>query len=153
MKKLGAIPTPFATYVNYHGGNLLKWYGPRRLERMFAHRTFLDWGIPVASASDYPCGPFEPLLAFQSCTTREGWDGTPLGLNQRISPYEALALYTTGAAYATGENQVKGRLAPSFLADFVVLGDDPLTADPRNLSTISVLETYVGGRQVWRHGN
>ncbi len=45
-----------------------------------------------------------------------------MGENQRISPREALALYTTAAAYSTGEAGLKGRLAPGFLADFVVLG-------------------------------
>ena len=36
---------PFGSYVHYHGGNLLKWYGAERAERMFAHRAFLDAGV------------------------------------------------------------------------------------------------------------
>ena len=149
LKKLGAVTTPFASYVNYHGNNLRKWYGDARLRRMFAHRSFLDWGVPVAAASDFGCGPFEPLLGMQSCVTREAWDGGTLGENQRISAYEALGLYTTGAAYATGEERVKGKLAPGYYADFVVLGDNPLTADPTRLSQIPVLATYVAGQRVW----
>jgi predicted amidohydrolase YtcJ len=149
MRQLGAIAVPFGSYVHYHGGNLLKWYGAQRLERMFAHRSLLDAGVAVAGSSDYPCGPFEPLLAMQSCVTRTGWDGTPLGLSQRISPLEALELYTTGAAYASGEQAVKGRLAPGYLADFVVLGEDPLLVDPSRLGSIDVRSTYVGGAQVW----
>jgi hypothetical protein len=149
LKKLGAVTTPFASYVNYHGSNLRKWYGDARLRRMFAHRSFLDWGVPVAAASDFGCGPFEPLLGMQSCVTREAWDGGTLGENQRISAYEALALYTTGAAYATGEEHVKGKLAPGYYADFVVLGANPLTVDPRQLSQIPVLATYVAGERIW----
>jgi predicted amidohydrolase YtcJ len=149
LKKLGAVPTPFASYVHYHGSNLMKWYGEQRLRRMFAHRSFLDWGIPVAAASDYGCGPFEPLLGMQSCVTRTAWDGPLLGENQRVSAREALALYTTGAAYATGEENVKGKLAPGYYADFVVLGDNPLTVDPACLSQIPVLATYVAGSRVW----
>jgi predicted amidohydrolase YtcJ len=87
----------------------------------------------------------------QSCVTRGAWDGGTLGENQRISPYEALALYTTGAAYATGEEHVKGKLAPGYYADFVVLGDNPLTVDPTRLSQIPVLATYVAGEKVWSH--
>jgi predicted amidohydrolase YtcJ len=116
---------------------------------MFAHRSFLDTGVEVAGSSDYPCGPYEPLLAIQSCVTRQGFDGSVLGARQRITPYEALGLYTTGAAYASGEQDVKGRLAPGYLADFVVLGDDPLGTDPANIASIPVRETYVGGRRVW----
>lgn len=149
MRRLGAIAAPFGSYVHYHGGKLLEWYGPKRIERMFAHRWFLDHGVAVAGSSDYPCGPYQPLLALQSCVTRTGYDGTPLGLSQRITPREALALYTVNAAYASGEDEIKGRLAPGFLADFVVLGDDPLRADPASLAAIPVRATYVGGEQVW----
>jgi len=149
MKALGAIAAPFGSYVHYHGGKLLDWYGPERIERMFAHRAFLDHGVAVAGSSDYPCGPFQPLLALQSCVTRTGFDGTPLGLSQRITPHEALALYTTSAAYASDEAGTKGMLAPGFLADFVVLDDDPLAVDPSTLGTLGVRATYVGGAKVW----
>ncbi|HEX3468341.1 MAG TPA: amidohydrolase, partial [Candidatus Elarobacter sp.] len=149
MKALGAIAAPFGSYVHYHGGKLLDWYGPQRIERMFAHRWFLDSGVAVAGSSDYPCGPFQPLLALQSCVTRTGYDGAPLGLSQRITPREALSLYTVNAAYAAGEDDVKGRLAPGYLADFVALDDDPLTVDPHALSRIGVRATYVGGAKVW----
>lgn len=149
MRALGAIAAPFGSYVHYHGGKLLDWYGPERIERMFAHRSFIDHGVAVAGSSDYPCGPFQPLLALQSCVTRTGYDGTPLGLSQRITPREALALYTTNAAYASGEADVKGTLAPGFLADFVVLDDDPLAVEPSALGALGVRATYVGGAKVW----
>ena len=149
MRRLEAIAVPFGSYVNYHGANLLDWYGPSRLERMFAHRWFLDAGVCVAGSSDYLCGPFEPLLALQSCVTRQGWDGPVLGGSQRITVREALACYTTKSAEAAGEEAYKGRLAPGFVADFVVLDRNPLTADPGGLSALGVQATYVGGRQVW----
>ncbi len=149
MKNLGMVAAPFATYVHYYGGKFVDWYGAERVQRMFAHRSFLDAGIAVAGSSDYPCGPFEPLLGMQSCVTRRGADGVLVGPGQRITPYEALSLYTVGSAYASDEQDVKGRLAPGYLADFVVLGDDPLTVAPERLSAIPVLATYVGGRQVW----
>jgi predicted amidohydrolase YtcJ len=149
MRRLGAIAVPFGSYVHYHGGNLVKWYGADRLERMFAHRALMDAGVAVAGSSDYPCGPFEPLLAMQSCVTRTGWDGTPIGVSQRISAREALELYTLGGAYASGEESTKGRLAPGYLADFVVLDEDPLVTDPRRLGAIGVRATYVGGVRVW----
>jgi predicted amidohydrolase YtcJ len=149
MKALAVIAAPFGSYVHYHGGKLLDWYGPERIERMFAHRSFIDHGIAVAGSSDYPCGPYQPLLALQSCVTRTGYDGTPLGLSQRITAEEALALYTVNAAYASGEDGEKGRLAPGYLADFVVLDDDPLTVEPSTLGALGVRATYVGGAKVW----
>ncbi|MGH7920740.1 MAG: amidohydrolase [Candidatus Dormibacteraceae bacterium] len=149
MHELGTIAVPFGSYVHYHGAKLLDWYGERRVRRMFAHRWFLDAGVLVAGSSDYPCGPFEPLLAMQSCVTRRGWDGTPLGLEQRIAPEEALALYTTSAAATTGQAGEKGTLQPGRLADFVVLSGDPLAWDPATLGAIPVRQTWVGGERVW----
>ena len=150
LARLGVVTTPFATYVAYHGRKLLDWYGAERLERMFPHRSFLERGIAVAGASDFPAGPFAPLLALQSCVTRRSLaDGTVLGGSQRISPYEALRLYTVGSAYAEGLEHVKGALAPGMLADFVALEADPTEVDPDALAGIGVSGTWVGGEQVW----
>jgi predicted amidohydrolase YtcJ len=143
------IAVPFGSYVDYHGGNLLDWYGERRVKRMFAHRWFLDSGTGVAGSSDYPCGPFEPLRAVQSCVTRTGHDGAPVGENQKISVSQALWLYTVGSALACGEGGWKGRLMPGFAADFTVLGDDPFTVDAKRIAAIPVLQTWVGGENVW----
>ena len=73
MKAIGAIPTPFYTYVHYHGN---KWvsYGEEKMRSMFAHASFLEYGIPVAPASDYIPGPFEPLMAIQSMVTRKDFE-------------------------------------------------------------------------------
>ncbi len=56
IKEAGVIPVPFYTYVYFHGE---KWseYGAEKLEWMFAHKSFLDYGIPVAPGSDHPPGP------------------------------------------------------------------------------------------------
>jgi predicted amidohydrolase YtcJ len=136
--------------VAYHGGALNRWYGRSRTERMFAHRSFLDAGVTVAGSSDFPCGPYEPLLGIQSMVTREGLDdGEPVGPSQRVSVAEALKIFTIGSAEAEGAAD-RGRLAPGYLADFVVLAENPLTTDPQGLASIPVLATYVGGNQV--HG-
>jgi predicted amidohydrolase YtcJ len=85
----------------------------------------------------------------QSCVTRRGWDGAEIGLSQRITPLEALALYTTAGAYASGEQDRKGKLAPGYLADLVVLGADPTATPHDEIGAIPVRATYVGGRRVW----
>jgi predicted amidohydrolase YtcJ len=81
--------------------------------------------------------------------TRRGFDGVEVAVEQRITAGEALSLYTTGAATATGEADIKGRLAPGYLADFVVLAEDPLTCEPERIAGIGVRATYVGGVPVW----
>ncbi|MEU6116625.1 amidohydrolase [Streptomyces sp. NPDC047117] len=149
MKALDAIAVPFAGYAGYHGGALNTWYGPERTERMFAHRSFLDAGVTVAGSSDYPCGPYEPLLGLQSMVTREGIeDGAKVGPAQRVTAAEALRIFTLGSAEAEGTAHHKGRIAAGHLADFTVLGENPLTADPYGIAAIPVCATYVGGRRV-----
>ena len=147
MKALGAASVPFSGYVRFHGAKLRDWYGEERLERMFAHRSFLDAGVAVAGSSDYPCGPFEPLYGIESCVSRRGADGVLLGPSQRVTPAEALRLYTAGSARASGEAGLKGCLARGQLADFTVLGADPLEGG--DIAAIPVLATYVGGRRAW----
>lgn len=146
---LGLVPVPFGSYARFHGDKLVGYYGQQRLDRLFAHRTLLDAGIPVAGSSDYPCGPFEPLAAITSCTERRALDGAAIGLSQRITVEQAIALYTTGSAYASGEEKVKGRLAPGMLADFVELSDDPYCTAPQEIVNLAVRSTWVGARCVY----
>jgi predicted amidohydrolase YtcJ len=146
---LGLVPVPFGSYARFHGDKLVGYYGEQRLDRLFAHRTLLDAGIPVAGSSDFPCGPFEPLAAITSCTDRRALDGTPIGLSQRISVEEAVALYTTGSAYASGEERDKGRLAPGMLADFVELSGDPFRTAPPDIVDLQVRSTWVGAQCVY----
>ncbi|HEX4359617.1 MAG TPA: amidohydrolase [Pseudonocardia sp.] len=152
IRAAGLVAVPFGSYVAFHGEKLPGYYGVERIGRMFAHRDLLDAGIPVAGSSDFPCGPYQVLLAMQSCVTRRAADGTELGANQRITAAEALALYTTGSAYAAGEEHHKGRLAAGFLADFTVLDRDPLTTPPGELAGIGVHQTWVGAAPVYQAG-
>ena len=148
MRSLGAIPTPFSAYVYYHGEKFRE-YGADRLENMFALRSFLDAGVRVAPGSDYPPGPFEPMMALQSAVTRTDMKGNVWGANQRISVEEALRVQTLHGAYASFEEKIKGSIERGKLADLVVLGRDPLREDASSLVTIPVERTMVGGGWVY----
>lgn len=151
MKAVGAIPTPFYTYIYYHGD---KWghYGERKMRSMFAHGSFLEHGIPVAGASDYIPGPFEPLMALQSMVTRTDWQGREWGANQRITVEQALRVATLNGAHASFEEDIKGSITPGKLADFVMLAEDPHEVDPGRLKDVQVVRTVVGGRTMHPKG-
>lgn len=142
------VAVPFGSYAWFHGDKLEAMYGAERLERMFAHRTLIDAGVPTAGASDYPCGPVEVIAALDSCVNRLGSHGSPVGGTQRITVQEALRAYTVGAAYACGEETDKGTLAPGMLADFVELSEDPYQVAADRLVELSVRSTWVGGAMV-----
>ncbi len=148
MKALGCIATPFCTYV-YHHGEKMRYYGEQRLEWMFAQRSFIDSGVVSTGATDYPPGPFEPLLGIQSCVTRTDSTGKEWGGNQKVSVEEALRLYTVNGAYASFEEDIKGSIETGKLADLVVLGSDPTQVDPFEIKDIQVERTIVGGETVY----
>ena len=149
IKATGAIPTPFYTYIHYHGNKWVE-YGAEKMRWMFAHRSFLDHDIPVGPASDYTPGPYEPLMAIQSMVTRKDFDGRVWGPNQRISVDEAIRICTINGAFASFEEADKGSISEGKLADFVILGEDPHDVDPDRIKEIEVVRTVVGGRTV--HG-
>lgn len=151
IKNAGVIPTPFYTYVHYHGK---KWaeYGEEKMRLMFAHRSFLDAGIPAAPASDYIAGPFEPLMAIQSMVTRKDVDGHVWGVEQRISVSEALQICTMNGAYASFEEGIKGSLTAGKLADYVILENDPHDVDPDAIKDIKIVRTVLGGRSTYKAG-
>jgi predicted amidohydrolase YtcJ len=148
IKAIGAIPNPFSTYVYYHGEKMRE-YGAARLDRMFAVRSFLDAGVRATQASDYPPGPFEPMMALQSSVTRTDSKGNVWGPRQRITVEEALRVGTLHGAYASFEEGLKGSIEPGKLADLVVLGRDPTREGPSSLIKIPVERTMVGGRWVF----
>ena len=148
MRRLGAVATPFCTYVYYHGEKM-RFYGEERLQWMFAQRSFMDYGVMSTGATDYPPGPFEPLMGIQSCVTRTDSEGREWGVNQRISVEDALRIYTQNGAYAGFEERIKGSITPGKLADLVVLDADPTAVDPFAIKDIAVARTIVGGKTVY----
>ena len=145
IKANGVIPTPFWTYVYYHGE---KWanYGDEKVSRMFAHRSFLDAGINVVGASDYGPGPFEPLMALQSMVTRTDYRGRVWGANQRVSVDEAIRIATINGSHASYEERLKGSITAGKLADFVMLEKDPHDVPPDTIKDIRIVRTVAGGR-------
>jgi predicted amidohydrolase YtcJ len=145
IKKVGAVPTPFYTYIYYHGD---KWaeYGDDKMGSMFAHASFFEYGIPAAAASDYIPGPYEPMMALQSMVTRKDMSGRTWGAKQRITVDQALQVCTMNAAYASFDETRKGSITAGKLADFVVLEKDPHEAPPDEIAAIQILRTVVGGR-------
>jgi len=151
IKAAGVLPTPFWTYAHYHGE---KWkeYGDEKMNWMFAHKSFLEYGIRVPGASDYGPGPFEPLMALQSMVTRKDFNGNVWGPKQRVTLDEALTIATLHGAYASHEEAVKGSITAGKYADFVLLAKDPHDVNPDEIKNIQIVRTVVGGKTVYPKG-
>lgn len=97
-------------------------------------------GVTLAASSDSPCAFAEPLLTSARGVTRLTAKGTVASPEQSL-PYETwLRAYTAGAAYAGGQENERGRIAPGLVADLVVL-DGALDAG----HPPTVAETWVDG--------
>jgi predicted amidohydrolase YtcJ len=149
IKAAGAVPAPFTSY-GYYNSDKFHFYGEELMQRAMAFHSFAVAGIPAAAGSDFSPGPFAPLMGIQGMVTRTGWNGETWGANQRIGVDEALRVVTINGAYASHEESIKGSIAPGKFADFVVLANDPHTADPNKIKDIAIVRTVTGGNTVYQ---
>jgi len=63
-----------------------------------------------------------------------------------------LYAYTQGSAYAEFAEAHKGKLAPGYDADFILVDRDLFTAPAAEILKTRVLETFVAGQQVYAAG-
>ena len=121
----------------------------------YAWRSLLDAGTRLAFGSDAPVEDISPLLGIHAAVTRRRANGYPgpegWYPEQRLTVHEAVYAYTMGAAYASGEETIKGSLTPGKLADLILLDRDIFHIDPMDIQHAQVLATMVGGRFVYRN--
>jgi predicted amidohydrolase YtcJ len=123
--------------------------GPERLEGAYAWRRLIEAGVRLCGGSDAPVESEKPLLGFYAAVTRQDLSGRPPGgwrPSQKLSRREALALFTSGAAFAAFEEGSRGRIAPGFEADLTIFSRDPLSVPDAEIPSIPVAWTVVGGR-------
>jgi len=126
--------------------------GHERSAYHYCWRTLLDKGLILTGGSDSPCESYDPMDAAYAITTRQGVDGYPEGgwfPEQRVSIYEALAMFTKYAAYASFEEKIKGTIEQGKLADFVILNKDVFQTEPKDVRSVKVNKTYLGGKVVY----
>jgi predicted amidohydrolase YtcJ len=123
---------------------------PAQSGRLYPFGSWRRAGIVTAGSSDAPVITADPLLGIRDAVLRRTAAGRVLGPQERLSATDALALYTSGAAFALHRDGELGTLQPGKLADFTVLDRNPLTAEPERITGISVLATAVGGAPVYQ---
>ena len=68
---------------------------------------------------------------------------------QAVTVQQAFEATTTAPAWLCGDERRRGKLAPGYLADLVVLDRDPFEIEPAELPGVQVVATMLGGR--WVH--
>ncbi len=150
MAELGVSPTFMTIHVYYWGDlHYERTVGPELAQRLSAMGDAFRSGIHPSMHNDPPVSPVDPFFNMWIAVNRLSSSGRELGLDQAITPLQALEAYTIHAAYQFGMEEDAGSLEEGKLADFVVLDRNPLDIDPTEIRDVRVLTTVLGGRMTY----
>ena len=113
-------------------------------------KTLMDMGLSVSNGSDAPVEIPDVMKGIQCAVTRTSIDGYgPYLPDQAFTVREAIDSFTGCGAVSSFEEDHKGKIAPGYLADFVILEADPFTADRNRIHEIGIAATYLNGKCVY----
>lgn len=140
LKNAGVICSMQPSFIVSEGSWIRDRVG-KRVKFVYPMKTLLDQAIPMCGGSDAPVEVPEPLVGIGGSVTRDGFTD-----DQALTPYEALALYTSQAAYASCQEQSQGTITPGKKADLVVLDQNPTEISPQEIKNIKVRLTMIDGK-------
>jgi predicted amidohydrolase YtcJ len=149
IKKMDAVIVTQPPFIYYSGERYLATVPESQQPWLYRIRSPLESGVVVAGSSDTPVVPNHPLVGIYAAVTRRTALGQVLLPEESIAASQALALYTTNAAYASFEETIKGSISTGKLADIVVLSADPTQVPPEKIKDIKAEITIIGGEVVW----
>jgi predicted amidohydrolase YtcJ len=126
--------------------------GPERAARGWPWASILRSGARLAFGTDWPVVPLDPAASLHVAVNRQTMSGEPPGgwiPGERLGIADALAAWTSGAAYAEHMEDQKGSLEVGMLADVAVLDRDLAATDASEIKHTKVEATVVGGRLVY----
>jgi predicted amidohydrolase YtcJ len=150
-KALGVVasmqPSHLLTDMNWAQARL----GPQRARNAYGWKAFLGAGVPLAFGTDYPVEPINPFRGIYAGVTRSNEAGSRTYFPQdKLTIGQVLFAYTQGSAHAEFSDIYKGRLAPGYVADFIVLDRDLTTVPAPEILKTRVVRTVVDGRTVYQ---
>ncbi|MGQ9674689.1 MAG: amidohydrolase [Chloroflexota bacterium] len=148
-KEVGLLAGVSVAFIHSLGDSQRAALGPERMKRLYPCRTLADLGVPFAANSDCPVCDSNPFRGIHSAVTRTTESGQILDNVQNLTVEEAIAAYTTQAAYFALEEDLYGTLRPGKLGDLVVLPGNPYEMSPEAIKDLKVEMTFVGGHKVY----
>jgi len=148
----GGIAVQFRMY--YQGELYKKLYGHPD-HQIPPIRKMLALGIPVGLGTDATrISTFNPWMTLHWATTGRTIGGYQFWPREEaLSRFEALRLYTTGSAWMSGEEKLKGKISIGQYADMVILNKDYFSIPIDDIRSIHALLTIVNGKPVYGEGD
>ncbi|HWP82688.1 MAG TPA: amidohydrolase [Bacteroidota bacterium] len=176
FSQLGVIPSMQPTHCTSDMFWAESRLGPERVHGAYAWRSLLNTGVIICGGSDFPVEHPNPLAGIYAAITRRDQRGIPRNADdvkrffqlsehgivdpkafdggwypdQRMNRVEAIRAFTSWAAFAAFEEELKGTLKRGKLADFLILSHDPFEVSGELLLTTRVETTILGGEVVYQ---
>ncbi len=138
------------SFLYHNGDRYLRQVAQEKQEHLYPLRSLRRAGVPVAAGSDCPVALPDVVTGLYGAIARRTRGGRVLPGEEAVSMGEALAMYTTAAAWATFGEGERGCIAAGRVADLVLLSDDPGGRSAEDILTLRPELTIVAGRPVWQ---
>jgi len=126
--------------------------GKDRLKGGYAWRSLIDSGAKIAGGSDAPVEVGDPRIELYAAIVRKDQDGYSTDAwypQEKVTPQEALKMFTAWAAEAAFEEDKLGTIEVGKRADFTIFDRDLLTAQPQDILSAKPILTIVDGVAVF----
>lgn len=126
--------------------------GKDRIKGAYAYKQLLQQNGWLPLGTDFPVEQINPMLTFYAATVRKdaaGWPATGFQVENALTPEETLRGMTIWAAKANFEEKEKGSLEVGKFADFVLMENDLLKANAKQILENKVIRTYINGEKVY----
>jgi predicted amidohydrolase YtcJ len=103
-------------------------------------QAIIDAGIHLSGGSDAPVTHPDPIESIYGACNH------PYNAKQSVSIIDALKMHTYEVARTTFDEQERGSLEIGKVADMVVLNQDPLILDKKDLRSLTVEKLFLNGK-------
>ncbi|MGZ8407970.1 MAG: amidohydrolase [Caulobacteraceae bacterium] len=153
IERIKALGGGIATQhrMAFQGEYFVDRYGKEAARTTPPIAKMLEMGVPVGAGTDATrVASYDPWVSLYWLSTGKTLGGMSLyGEDNVLDRETALRLWTQGSAWFSGEQDVKGTLAPGHYADLAVLSADYMNVPPDEIRAISAVLTVLGGRIVY----
>ena len=126
--------------------------GKDRMKGAYAYKDLLKKYGKIALGTDFPVEKVNPFLTFYAATIRKDLDNYPengFQMENALSREETLKGMTIWAAYSNFEENEKGSIEVGKFADFVILNQDIMKVDGKEIPKTKVVSTFLNGEKVY----